>query len=156
MFGKKKKVHSIKYVMLQDGLSNFLNDIVIEILVDEKERIIKFIESKKNGSTANLSIDKIIKVQTGTKDKVISNNGTGAAIIGGMVAGTTGAVIGAGTGNKAQSLLTLKITYISDGEEKEINLYQTNYGNSSTIQLLKTILDINIKENIQQTQHIDL
>lgn len=158
MFGKKKKIHTIKYVMLQDGLSNFLNDVCINIIIDENEKLVKFIEPKKknSGSTANLSIDKIIRVQTGTRNKIINNGGTGATLVGGMIAGTTGAIIGANSGNKAQSLLTLTITYISNEEEKQIHLYETNYYGTSTIQLLKTILDKNIENNIIKSKHIDL
>lgn len=160
MFGKnknrKKKVHSIKYVMLQNGLPNFINDCVIEIIIDEPNGTINFIESKKNGVSASLSLNKIIRLETGTRDKIVVPTSTGAAIVGGMIAGTTGAIIGASTGNKAQSLQTLKIIYSSNDKEKEINLYQTNYGNTNTITLIKTILDINIQENSSTLKHIDL
>lgn len=160
MFGKKKdrkkKSHSIKYVMLQNGLSNFINDCVIEVVIDEPNNTINFIEAKKNGVSASLLLNKIIRLETGTRDKTVVSNSTGAAIIGGMVAGTTGAIIGASTGNKAQSLQTLKIIYSSNNEEKEINLYQTNYGNVNAIMLIKTILDINIQENLSVPKHIDL
>lgn len=154
MFGMKKKVHKLKYVMLQDGLSNFLNDVCISIIIDENKRTIEFIEEKKNGSTALLSLDKIIKVQTGTRNKIVNNTGTGAAIVGAAIAGTPGTIIGASTGDKSSNLMTLKITYITNDEEKEINVYQTNYGNSTTLQLLKTILDNNIK--VDSPKHINL
>ncbi len=160
MFGKKKdrkkKSHSIKYVMLQNGLSNFINDCVIEVVIDEPNNTINFIEAKNNGVSASLLLNKIVRLETGTRDKTIVSNSTGAAIIGGMVAGTTGAIIGASTGNKAQSLETLKIIYSSNNEEKEINLYQTNYGNVNAIMLIKTILDINIQENLSVPKHINL
>lgn len=154
MFGMKKKVHKLKYVMLQDGLNNFLNDVCISIIIDENKRTIEFIEEKKHGSTALLSLDKIIKVQTGTRNKIVNNTGTGAAIVGAAIAGTPGAIIGASTGDKSSNLMTLKITYITNDEEKEINVYQTNYGNSTTLQLLKTILDNNIK--VDSPKHINL
>lgn len=144
MLFKKKKIHELKYVMLQEGLPNFLNDTCIKIVVDENEKIIKFIDERKNGATADLSINKITSVQTGTRDKIINRNGTGAAIVGGIVAGTTGAIIGASTGNKSAQLLTLTITYKSNDTENKIILYQTNYGNAATIQLLKALLDKNM------------
>lgn len=138
MFGKKKdrkkKTHSIKYVVLQNGLSNFPNDFVIEVIVDEPNGCINFIKGK-NDTTATLQFNKIVRTELGTR---------------------IGTIPGALGSNKTQTLQTLKIVYISNDEEKEINLYQTNYGNTMAITLLKTLLDVNIQENLSAPKHIDL
>lgn len=155
MLFKKKKVQELKYFMLQEGLSNFLNDSCIKIIFDEENKTLTFVDERKNGSTATLPIDKITSIQMGTRNKLVDKSNAGATIVGSLVAGTTGAIVGANIGNKSNQLATLTINYKSTDTENKIILYQTNYGNTNNIQLLKAMLDKYMLQNNDST-HIDL
>lgn len=131
MFGKKKeKVHSIKYVVLENGLPNFVSNSVIEVIINEPDHYIQF---KGNGASANLTFNKIIRYETGTKIAVLPK----------MV-----------SKNKAQAIQTLKIIYSSADGEKEINLCETNYNGTATFNLLVVLLRANIQ--VDAPKHIDL
>lgn len=134
MFGKKdkKKVYSVKYVVLENGLLNIPNDFPIEIVVDELNSCINFIKGK-NDATATLPLDKIIKIETSTKLGVqpkLTSKG------------------------KPQVLQTLKIIYSSNDEEKEINLCETNFNGTATFNLLKVLLNKHLQSDAPK--HIDL
>ena len=135
MFGRtkdKKKVYSIKYVVIESGLPNITNDIPIEVIVDEPNNCINFIKGK-NESTATLSIDKIIKIETSTKLGVqpkLTSKG------------------------KSQVLQTLKITYTSNDETKEINICETNYNGTNAFNLLTTLLNKQLQ--VDAPKHVDL
>lgn len=148
MFGKKKepKKRVIKQtVMYQNGIPNFKNDTVIEIKIDEPNGCITFSEgAKKENATAILKFEKIKSLEMGEKGSTIAGNSTAGAVIGGLVARTTGAIIGSTTGKKAANIPTLKILYQSNDGEKEINIYQCNYYSENSIQLVKAMIDKNI------------
>ena len=160
MFGKKKEPKKIvfkKLVMLKDGLPNFLNDIVIEIAVDEPNECITFSEwKKKDNNTASLSFEKISSLEIGEKGSTLADSSTAGAVIGGMIGGLPGAVIGSTTGKKAPNIPTLRIKYLSNDGEKEINLYQCNHYSDNSIQFIKTMIDKNIKKQLQKESHINL
>lgn len=135
MFGKKqdkKKVYSIKYVMVENGLLNIPNDFPIEIVVDEPNDCIKFIKGK-NDATATLSLNKLIKIEPGTK---------------------LGVQPKLTTKGKPQILQTLKIVYSSNNEEKEINLCETNFNGTAAFNLLKVLLNKHLQSDAPK--HIDL
>ena len=127
MFGKKNKPTSIKYVVVKNGLPNFVSDAVAEVLVDKSNRTITFVEGKKNGATATLSIDKIIRMETGT---------------------TIGAI------PKAQVLQTMNIIYSSTSGEGNISLCETNNYGASSFNLLKTLIQTSLQTNAPQ--HVEL
>lgn len=135
MFGKKKdakKVYSVKYVVIENGLSNMTNDSVIEIVVDEPNNCMNFIKGK-NDTTATLSLDKITKIEPATKFGVqpkLTSKG------------------------KPQVLQTLKIVYSSNDEEKEINLCETNFNGTAAFNLLKVLLNKHLQSDAPK--HIDL
>ena len=136
LFGKKKeKTHSIKYVVLTNGLPNFMSDCVIEIIINEANNCMNFIESSNNHATASLPFEKIIRLETGTKIGVVPKTLSK---------------------NEPRVLQTLKIIYYSNGEEKEINLCETNNYGTAPFNLLKTLLNINIQKNTSAPTHIDL
>lgn len=162
MFGKnkepKKKVFKLQ-VMLASGLPNFLNDTVLNIIIDEPNQCITFDEGKRKGfvsKTASLPFEKIEALEMGEKGNTETDHSTKGAIVGGIVAGTTGAIIGATTGKAAANIPTLKIIYQSQGEQKEITIYQCPHISAGSIQAVKNIIDIHIKNNIQSDTHIDL
>ena len=158
LFSKKepKKRTYKDHVMLKDGLPNFLNDIVINIIIDEPNECITFAEAKrKDIKTASLKFDKIVSVELGEKASTVKGNSTGTALAGGIVGGTTGAVIGSTMGNNAGVIPTLKIRYQAD-TIKEINLYQCNYYSENSIQLVKMLIDKNIARYQNFEQHVDL
>lgn len=160
MFGRKKEVKKKSYtklVMLKDGLPNFTNDTCIELIVDEPNNCIVFSDAnKKDGKSATLNFEKIINLELGEKGSTLADNSTGGAVIGAVIAGTTGAIIGSTTGKKSSNIPTLKIKYQSGSEEKEINLYQCNYYSDGSIQLVKSLIDKNIIKRNEIENHIDL
>ncbi len=125
MFKKKKK---ISCVMLQDGLPNFSNDCCIDIYVDVVNKIVTFVEGKKVPNTCTLEMNKIIKVQSGTRNRIVNNRFE----------------------DVRTSLMTLIITYESDDEIKTINLYQANYKTAASLRLLEALLTINIDKSEQR------
>lgn len=152
----KKRVYT-KDVMHQDGLPNFLNDIVIQITIDEINDCITFSEAKKKGvdkNSASLDFSKITQLITGERGNVATSTSTVGSIAGAIVGGTTGAVIGATTGKAAAFLPTLTIRYNSESGEKDINLYQCNYHSDGSIALIKSLLESNLTHS--QKSHIEL
>ena len=136
MFGKtkdKKKIHVVKYVVLQDGLLNFKSESVIEVVIDEPNNCITFKDLQKDGPSATLSFDKIVRYETGTKIGIIPK---------------------LASKNQAQVLQTLKIVYSSNDLEKEINLCETNFNGTAPFNLLKVLLNKHLQSDAPK--HIDL
>ena len=133
MFGRnKKKVYSIKYVVVDSGLPNMPSDFPIEVIVDEQNNCLNFIKGK-NDATATLPFDKIQRIETSTKF--------------GVQPGLT-------PKGKPQVLQTLKIIYVSNDEQKEIDLCETNYNGTTAFNLLKTLLNKHIQ--VDAPTHVDL
>lgn len=152
----KKQVYK-KLVMHKDGISNFMNDSIIELTIDEPNECIVFTQSpKKDKKTANLDFEKITTLELGEKGSTLSNSSTGGAVIGGIIGGATGAVIGTTIGKKAPNIPTLKIKYKSSDVEKEINLYQCNYSSEGSIDFIKFFIEHNIKNYKNVETHVDL
>lgn len=133
MFGKKKeKVYSIKYVVLENCLVNIPNDFPIEVIVDESNSCLTFVKGKKD-ATASLQLNKIVRIESATKFAVQP---------------------GCVPKGKPQVLQTLKIVYLSNDEEKEINLCETNYNGTNAINLLKTLLNKHLQSD--SPKHVNL
>lgn len=162
MFGRKKepKKHVYEHhFMHENGLPNFLNDTICNIKIDEPNNCIVFSESKKKNieqATATLGLEKITSTELGEKGSTLSSGSTSGAIVGGILGGTTGAIIGSTAGKKAPNIPTLKIRYKSGNDKEEINIYQCNYYSEHTIQLLKQMIDRNIKNHMVTNSNIDL
>lgn len=134
MFGRKepkKKVHTIKYILLLEGLPNFKSDSVIEVVVDETDRLLTF--KAIEGVTATLTFDKIIRYEEGVRLNVIQKSLLKSDTV---------------------KLKTLRIVYRSNDEEKSILLSETNYGGAVYINSLKAYLYNNIK--VDAPAHIEL
>lgn len=158
MFGKKKKelkkrVHKI-LVMHQNGISSFINDDVINLIIDEPNNCIVFSSTKNN--TARLDFDKITGLELGERGNTKASSSTGGALVGGILGGTTGAIIGSTIGKQAACIPTLKIKYQSSDCEKEINLYQCRNHAEGSINSIHTLLSYNIEKFHDVKSHIDL
>lgn len=155
IFKKKDKVLK-KLVMYKNGIPNFINaDVVIEMKVDETNKCIIF-KTIEDNVTAKLDMSKIICLELGEKGNTVSDSSVGSSVIGGIVGGTTGAIIGSAKKKKPAFIPTLKIKYESDNIEKEINLYQCNYYSEGSIELIKSNIEKNIRENRNIDKNIEL
>lgn len=155
MFGKKKEPKKQVFTceaVHHNGLPNFLIDFSCTITVDEPNGCIIFSEGTKKqtgGKTATLDFSKIISAESGERGNAVKEGATGGAIIGGMLAGTTGAVIGSTAGKQITGIPTLKITYQSGDEEKQINLYRVT-------SVVKLLIDKNLREIRSEVTHVEL
>lgn len=155
MFGKKKvKTSFKKHVIHQAGISNFMNDYVMMLVIEESGDCIKF---DQNGTTATLPFDKITSVNMGAISDTSSKGSAGAAVLGGALAGTTGAIIGAATGNKSSDLVLLTINYVSSDEEKSISIYpgKQDLGGAG-LKLLNILIQRQIIRETPTPTHVDL
>lgn len=161
MFGlkKEKKPKVTKaIVLLRHGLPNFMNNFVLEVLVDETNVCVVFQDGKKVvEKTATLPISKITHIDFYQLREQGEDKSVQGAIIGGAIAGTKGAIVGATAGKKQIVTSFLEIYYNSNGMQNKILLSQPPHGGDAGIKLIKTVIELLLlKENREIEQHIEL
>ncbi|MEG2521290.1 MAG: hypothetical protein RSA49_00240 [Anaerovoracaceae bacterium] len=150
-------------VMVKDGLPNFQTDGVAIMLINLNEEKITFTNGLKRDKekTVTLPFYKLLSVEMGEKGNTAVGSGTKGAVVGGLLAGSTGAIIGSTRGKKALFTPTLKIVYntIENDENvviKEINLYQCPYYSEGSINYINLVLAKYLAESNNAEQHIEL
>ena len=111
--------------------------------------------------TVELSYEKITDVFLGKTKEIIDVNKSpiGRALVGGMLFGNVGAIVGASTGNGKTKGIDINkyliISYISDGQEKFIQLIDTRkYKAKAIYQKLKELC--NISDKIKEPKKVQL
>lgn len=125
LFNGKNKDGNLKIQMKHySGLPNVRTTQPLHLILDSENQIITIKEAfVKNGKEFSLPLTKITATGNISEEIIKEKSGTGRAIAGGLLFGTTGAIVGAVTAkDKKKTIYHKVINYISNNEEKSLVL----------------------------------
>lgn len=125
LLSSKDKDGNMKITMAYlSGLpENYKPNRLIYLVLNENTNTLQFKKSLKKEECVNLSLSKVTGCGLVTEEKIIHVSGVGRAITGGLLFGSTGAIVGALTAeDKVKKKSHFGIAYNSNGEEKVILL----------------------------------
>lgn len=123
LFGGKTKDGNIKTALNhQSGLPGVDRELVVDAILDEDKQMITFqVKFYKDKPPINLPLSKITSTGFTSGEIIKEANAVGRAITGGLLFGSTGAIVGALTAkDKKKKIYYRVINYISDGIEKSL------------------------------------
>ncbi len=124
LFNGKDKNGNLKIQMVHmDGLPHYIEKAWLYVTLDSQNQQITFKGINKKDVEINLPYSKITTIGSVSEEVIKEHSGVGRSIAGGLLFGSTGAVVGAITAkDKKQTIYYKVINYISDNEEKSIVL----------------------------------